>query len=294
MKHITTYILAMGIGLAGLTSCSDSWLETNSTQATEGNTLFATTSNARLAINGLCRTMLYGEYPGETFFFPYMAPGWSPLMNGESTITQSNSSVYDSYPWYYYYMLVSGANAVIGRIDAAEGTQEEKDFLKAEALTFRAYSFMRLVEIYCDPWHLSNNGANSGIVLRLKEVVNAGEETDMPLSTMAQTYEQIYKDLDEAIRLYQSSGLSRNEVYSDASSTVSYPDETVAHSIYARAALNKQDYDKALSEAKLALGDSYILMDNGFGEYIMILQKLFGILGGSCSWLAMVIMHSRV
>ena len=45
MKHITTYILAMGIGLAGLTSCSDSWLETNSTQATEGNTLFATTSN---------------------------------------------------------------------------------------------------------------------------------------------------------------------------------------------------------------------------------------------------------
>lgn len=46
MKHITTYILAMGIGLAGLTSCSDSWLETNSTQATEGNTLFATTSNA--------------------------------------------------------------------------------------------------------------------------------------------------------------------------------------------------------------------------------------------------------
>lgn len=262
MKHITTYILAMGIGLAGLTSCSDSWLETNSTQATEGNTLFATTSNARLAINGLCRTMvqqhsyygqsfngegtmklLYGEYPGETFFFPYMAPGWSPLMNGESTITQSNSSVYDSYPWYYYYMLVSGANAVIGRIDAAEGTQEEKDFLKAEALTFRAYSFMRLVEIYCDPWHLSNNGANSGIVLRLKEVVNAGEETDMPLSTMAQTYEQIYKDLDEAIRLYQSSGLSRNEVYSDASSTVSYPDETVAHSIYARAALNKQDYD---------------------------------------------------
>lgn len=281
MKHITTYILAMGIGLAGLTSCSDSWLETNSTQATEGNTLFATTSNARLAINGLCRTMvqqhsyygqmfngegtmklLYGEYPGETFFFPYMAPGWSPVMNGESTITQSNSSIYDSYPWYYYYMLVSGANALIGRIDAAEGTQEEKDFLKAEALTFRAYSFMRLVEIYCDPWHLSNNGANSGIVLRLKEVANAGEETDMPLSTMAQTYEQIYKDLDEAIRLYQSSGLSRNEVYSDASSTVSYPDETVAHSIYARAALNKQDYDKALSEAKLALGDSYTLMDN--------------------------------
>ena len=68
MKHITTYILAMGIGLAGLTSCSDSWLETNSTQATEGNTLFATTSNARLAINGLCRTMVQQHsYYGQSF-----------------------------------------------------------------------------------------------------------------------------------------------------------------------------------------------------------------------------------
>ena len=25
--------------------------------------------------------LLYGEYPGQDFNFPYMAPGWSPLMN---------------------------------------------------------------------------------------------------------------------------------------------------------------------------------------------------------------------
>ena len=51
---------------------------------------------------------------------------------------------YDSYPWYYYYLIIGNANAVINRIDKAEGSQEEKDFLKAEALTFRAYSFFRL------------------------------------------------------------------------------------------------------------------------------------------------------
>lgn len=281
MKQIRTYILALGIGcLAGLTSCSDSWLDTTSTQTVEGDDLFSTTSNARLAINGLCRIMvqqhsyygqsfngegtmklLYGEYMGETFNFPYMSPGWYPIMIGDANYTQSNSTIYDSYPWYYYYMLVSGANAVIGRVESAEGSQAERDFLKAEALTFRAYSFMRLSEFYCDPWYKSNEGATDGIVLRLKEVADAGESTDMPLSTLAKTYEQIYDDLDEAIRLYQSSGLTRDDVYGDASSTISFPDEKVAHSIYARAALNRQDYGKALSEAKLALGDNYTLMD---------------------------------
>ncbi len=281
MKQIRTYILALGMGcLAGLTSCSDSWLDTTSTQTVEGDDLFSTTSNARLAINGLCRIMvqqhsyygqsfngegtmklLYGEYMGETFNFPNMSPGWYPIMVGDANYTQSNSTIYDSYPWYYYYMLVSGANAVIGRVESAEGSQAERDFLKAEALTFRAYSFMRLSEFYCDPWYKSNEGATDGIVLRLNEVADAGESTDMPLSTLAKTYEQIYDDLDEAIRLYQSSGLTRDDVYGDASSTISFPDEKVAHSIYARAALNRQDYGKALSEAKLALGDNYTLMD---------------------------------
>lgn len=281
MKQIRTYILALGMGcLAGLTSCSDSWLDTTSTQTVEGDDLFSTTSNARLAINGLCRIMvqqhsyygqsfngegtmklLYGEYMGETFNFPYMSPGWYPIMVGDANYTQSNSTIYDSYPWYYYYMLVGGANAVIGRVESAEGSQAERDFLKAEALTFRAYSFMRLSEFYCDPWYKSNEGATDGIVLRLNEVADAGEDTDMPLSTLARTYEQIYSDLDEAIRLYQSSGLTRDDMYGDASSTISFPDEKVAHSIYARAALNRQDYGKALSEAKLALGDSYTLMD---------------------------------
>lgn len=40
MKQIRTYILALGIGcLAGLTSCSDSWLDTTSTQTVEGDDL---------------------------------------------------------------------------------------------------------------------------------------------------------------------------------------------------------------------------------------------------------------
>ena len=68
----------------------------------------------------------------------------------------------------------------------------------------------------------------------------------MPYSTLAETYTQIYKDLDEAISLYGESGMNRKE------GDVWMPNVNVAHAIYARAALTKQDYAKALSEAKLA------------------------------------------
>jgi starch-binding outer membrane protein, SusD/RagB family len=195
MKYTFKNVMILGLGcLLGFTSCSDSWLNTDSTQTAEGDVIFSTTDNAKLVINGICRTMvqqhayygqnfngegtmklLYGEYPGQDFNFPYMAPGWSPLMNNQSTITQSSSSIYDSYPWYYYYLIIGNANAVINRIDKAEGSQEEKDFLKAEALTFRAYSFFRLAELYCEPWARSNDGATDGVVLRIVTVTSHEE-----------------------------------------------------------------------------------------------------------------------
>ena len=280
MKYTFKKAMIFGLGcLMGLTSCSDSWLKTDSTETAGGDVIFSTTDNAKLAINGICRTMvqqhgyygqmfngegtmklLYGEYPGQDFNFPYMAPGWSPIMNNASSQTQNSSSIYDSYPWYYYYLIIGNANAVIDRIDKAEGTQEMKDFLKAEALTFRAYSFFRLSEFYCLPWARSNNGATDGIVLRTKEVSEAGGETDMALSTLAKTYEQIYDDLDEALNLYESSGLTRDDIYWDATSTISFPDAPVAHAIYARAALTREDYATAKTHASLAR-EGFALMD---------------------------------
>ena len=95
MKYTFKKVMTLGFGcLMGLTSCSDSWLKTDSTETAGGDVIFSTTDNAKLAINGICRTMvqqhgyygqmfngegtmklLYGEYPGQDFNFPYMAPG---------------------------------------------------------------------------------------------------------------------------------------------------------------------------------------------------------------------------
>ena len=109
---------------------------------------------------------------------------------------------------------------------------------------------MMLAQLYGDRWSSSNNGATDAVVLRLDEGLE-----DLPLSTLADTYNQVYADLDEAISLYTSSGLDRTsgnnfEVNLD-----------VAHAIYARAALTKEDFANAEKYAKLAR-ENYPLMSN--------------------------------
>lgn len=125
-----------------------------------------------------------------------------------------------------------------------------KRFVKASALTFRAYAFEKLVHYYCWRWQDSNNGASQGLVLRIDESTGG-----QGYATLAETYAQIYKDLDEAIALYNQSGMDRD------AAQVWMPNVNVAHAVYARAAITKQDYTKALSEAKLAR-QNYPLMSN--------------------------------
>ncbi len=275
MKHIAKY-MAMGVLGASLmlSSCSDSWLDKTPTGSASAGEVNGNVDNIKQAINGICKLMtmqhayygqgfngegtimmMYADYMGEDFYFPVFAPGWAPMMNG--TMNDRNTSIYDSYPWYYYYTIVGNANTVLANIDAAEGSESELGFLKASALTFRAFAFSQLVQFYCDSWANSNNGANDGIVLRLDESTG-----DMPLSTLAESYAQIYADLDEAISLFQASGLTRNDMFVTSSNEVQcFPDLNVAYAVYARAALNRQDYTKAGEMAALAR-EGYPLMSN--------------------------------
>lgn len=269
MKKIINKLFA-GSLLAGMmlvSSCAGDYLDTAPTDSTRATDAVGTTANAMKALNGIAKIMTtqhsyfgggfagennimiqYESYPSENYNYNYYASGWSPIFNQEFH-TRTNS-IYDAYAWYYYYTIAGNANAILANIDNAEGTEAERNFVKASALTFRAYAFEKLVHYYCWRWQDSNNGASQGIVLRLDESTGG-----QGYATLAETYAQIYKDLDEAIMLFEQSGMDRN------ASQVWMPNINVAHAIYARAALTKQDYTKALTEAKLAR-QNYPLMSN--------------------------------
>lgn len=264
MKNIFKISIAALAGVTLLASCSKDYLNTTPTSSTATATIFESTDNAALAINGICKLMtrqylssqgfngegtvkLYaGEYPGDNLFVNL--PGWASVIN--ATLHDNKISIYNYYNWYYYYMLIGNANAIIANIDSAKGTESAKQFIKAQALSFRAYSYMMLLQLYGVRWSDSNNGASDGVVLRLD--TSTGE---MPLSTMEECYKQVYDDLDEAISLYTASGLKP-----DSDDNYS-PNIDMAYATYARAALNKQDYSKAAEMAAKAR-ENHPLMSN--------------------------------
>lgn len=264
MKNILKISIAALSGVMLLASCSKDYMNTTPTSSTATPTIFESTENAALAINGICKLMtrqylssqgfngegtikMYtGEYPGDNCFVNL--PGWSSVING--TMHDNKTTIYNYYNWYYYYMLIGNANAIILNIDDAKGAEAERQFIKAQSLSFRAYSYMMLLQIYSVRWSDSNNGSADGVVLRLDTSTD-----EMPLSTMADCYKQIYDDLDEAIRLYTESGLAP-----DSKDNYS-PNIDMAYATYARAALNRQDYATALDKAAKAR-ENHPLMSN--------------------------------
>ena len=258
------YIVLLSIAALGFTACEKTYLETKPEDQTGTSTILGSTENAEMAINGICKAMTnqylstqglngegtilnwYGTFTGNDAQKSNQT-GWAPLWN--STYHLNKSSIYLYYPWFYYYKLISNANAIICNIDAAAGTETDKEFLKAQALTFRAYSFFRLTQLYCHRWK-DEQGNCPGIVLRLDQSTG-----DFPLSTLAEAYTQIYKDLDEAISLYQASGRDRTskEFYK--------PGLDVAYGIYAKAALTREDWGNAKKYAAMARA-KYSLMSS--------------------------------
>ena len=269
MKKFISNIMAglVLVSAPALVSCGADYLNTAPTESVSADDAVATTENAYKALNGIAKSMstqqyawsqgcagenrvmvIYENYPSQDYFYNYYAQGWAPIMNLQYSLR--NNTSYDAYPWYYYYTLVGQANTIIARIDNATGDENMKKFEKASALTYRAYSFEKLLHYYAPRWQDSNNGSAKGICLRLDE--STGE---LPQSTMAECYAQIYKDLDEAITLFQQSGVKR------ASNEIWIANENVAHAVYARAALTKQDYQTALTHAPLAR-KGFALMSN--------------------------------
>lgn len=272
-KNILKSILVIGAAALLAVSCSKDYLETAPESSTSPSTIFESTQNAELAINGICKMMstqylstqgMNGEGTIKTWYANCMGndfqrnslTGWHSMWNWEDM--EDDNTKYNYYIWFYYYKLIGNANQVICNIDEAEGSDNDKQFIKAQALVFRAYSYFMLSQFYCKRWVDSSNGSTPGMVLRLDTSSDA-----MPRATLAETYAQIYADLDEAISLFKSSGRTRTK------GNFYEPDIDVAYAVYARAALTREDWTNAANYAALArsghtLMSSTQYMEDGF------------------------------
>ena len=278
MKNIFRIsLLIAAVSLAA--SCAKDYMETAPESAESPATIFATTDNCNLAVNGICKMMttqywsrqgLNGEGTIKTWYGNFgndlqrcNQTGWATLWN--HTVHEQIDTWYVCYPWYYYYKIISNANEIIANVDNAEGPEAERKFIKAQALTFRAHAYTMLMQLYAYRWQDSQNGASKGVALRLQNGANEEGSYDIAVSTQAECYAQIYADCDEAIKLFNESGLDRGatEFYK--------PNINVAYAVKTRAALVREDWamvvecaPKARNGHALMSQDQY--MNGGFSD----------------------------
>ena len=206
MKRYIQHLAFAAVLLVGLTSC-EGFLDTVPTNAVVDKNAMVTLADAGIACNGLYTPLKYYTLYGT--YIPYMgdlrADNIYPRMSGGTgsvIYTWQYESTQNSYfgtLWENYYNVIMRCNTFIENIDACEATSStdiaKKQDYTGQAYAVRALCYFDLARLYGQTYTY-DNGASLGAVL-LTETVGP-KEARQPRSTVAQTYEQVLSDLNDA------------------------------------------------------------------------------------------------
>lgn len=272
------YILAALVlgGTLSLTSCNEDFLDTTPTSSIGDVTAYSTADNLMTIINGMHRNMyyrqnssqgqngytaqmIYADVLGEDVIFPTEGNRWFvSTMRWLDNNNESSGNV--SYPWNFWYGMIRNANNVITYGKEASGSVDLKENAIGQAHAYRAFAYFQLVQLYANRYKAGMNNDQMGVVIRLDPSPEVMQE-HKARSTVEETYEQIWKDLDEAEKLL--AGKTKNNASHFALDNVL--------GLKARVALVQQNYAKAAQYAQLARqGKSLMSIEDyvkGFNDY---------------------------
>lgn len=242
--------------LVFLSACSDDFLETKSTSSVDQSQMFETTSTAMMAVNGIHRMMYKGASASQCGFGTFML--WMDMLGEDLVYTKGNATWQNQANWslhrnsgathleylyFFFYEIIANSNMIIHNIDQAEGPQMERDFIKGQALTYRAFCHFCAVQLWGGRYLKDQDNTQDGIVLRLE---NSQDPT--PRSSVETVYAAINEDLDNAISLLENVTIERN--------TKTHIDIHVARAIKARVLLTQGKWLDAAAMAKLVVDHS--------------------------------------
>lgn len=160
---------------------------------------------------------------GEAYCSPkFVCAGLCGIYTGETTVQttsgaayyNSNSGTYtpdgkallnwmrpDEEIWNRYYRFLGPINLIIESIPTAEGTDEDlRNYVKGEALAWRAYSFFKLLQFY-SPYKQNEYG----IPLTLTAIKDIGIAKPVR-AAQSECFAQILKDCNEVLALLEKTG----------------------------------------------------------------------------------------
>lgn len=152
--------------------------------------------------------------------------------------------------WKNLYQSIYYANVVVQNIDAAQGNANEKNYTKGEAMTLRAFSYFKLINLYGKPYDKSTAASDLGVPLKLDPTVQSNSYTR---NSVQEIYDQIDQDLTEGIKL-----MSEN----DRRVQSKYKLRPISAELLAsRVALYKKDYDKTIDYASQVIDQNSQIFD---------------------------------
>lgn len=263
MKKVIYIIQIVLIGLL-LQSCEDDFLERAPTDEVESSKAIENTTNGYAIVNGIHRELytrqeaiqgnagVGGHYilmdlAGEDQVF-HRNQWHSRVYNWQAG--RRDNDFYSRFPWVMFYKFIANANILINNMDNAEGELSDKNIIKGQAFTYRAWSHFHLVQIYGDRYVAggANDQDQSGIPYKKSEL-----EEKLPRNTVNEVYIEILKDLDEAISLFMEEGYNGGGNKSNLGLDV-------AKGIKARVLLTQGRWSEAASLAA-EVKNNYSLMD---------------------------------
>jgi len=264
MKMFNYKFLSILFGVLILSSCKKSFLDTFPTTAVAATDAVASTKNGYAALNGIHRIMyvqydaqgqagegtnnIYRDLLGEDIVYP-LANGSTGLIGFLRWTTHRNvNDGFLRYMYRYYYRIIANANVLINGIDAAEGPDADKKIIKGQALAYRAWAHFQLVQLWGKRYVAGSTNSQPGVPLLLTNILDG-----QPRASVEAVYEQVNKDLDDAIVLLE--GYIRTGSAAKSNLNVS-----VARALKARVALTQQNWDVAATSA-VAARSGFPLMD---------------------------------
>ncbi|KUJ63598.1 carbohydrate-binding protein SusD [Flavobacteriaceae bacterium CRH] len=152
------------------------------------------------------------------------------------------------------YEIINEANLILEFTDAlTDATEAEKNQIKAEALTARAYMHFLLSEVYSQNYSYTADASHLGIIYNTKSIKNGLQYPAR--ETVANTYLYMINDITTALNLYSDDVLLNGPSYS-------YFNKNNAKALLSRVYLSKKDYKNAYETADDIIKNSGVSLIN--------------------------------
>jgi len=252
-----------------LCSCSD-FLEQEPGNQTSITELLSTKEGVLAALNGTYTTLeasvreerfaVYADLQGGNIKFTPIASGSNRgniiipfrIENLYSFQDQAISGDFSSF-YQQCYSVINQANLILEFVDDLnDASNSEKNQIKAEALSIRAYTHFLLALVYAQNYSFTANASHLGIVYNRTTLTESGV-TFPSRETLDNTYNLIIEDIQQALSLYTT-----QSALDGALQTFFNQNNTKA--ILARVYLNKNDWQNAFNTAVEVINTSGITL----------------------------------